>query len=176
MIKKKNHFLKNHLAVIVAFLAPIFILVCLYIAREIFPFGDEMYLRSDMYHQYAPFLKLFQTVLKEGRGLEYTFSMGLGSNLVSAYAYYLASPLNWIVALFPAKWIPEIMSSFIILKAGLMSGTFTWYLTKKFHRQNNLMAACFGIFYALSGYMAAYSWNLMWLDDLVLMPLIIMGL
>ena len=176
MIKKKNHFLKNHLAVIVAFFTPIFILVCLYIAREIFPFGDEMYLRSDMYHQYAPFLKLFQTVLKEGRGLEYTFSMGLGSDLVSAYAYYLASPLNWIVALFPAKWIPEIMSSFIILKAGLMSGTFTWYLTKKFHRQNNLLAACFGIFYALSGYMAAYSWNLMWLDDLVLLPLIVLGL
>ncbi|MBO4835537.1 MAG: YfhO family protein [Lachnospiraceae bacterium] len=176
MIKEKNHIIKNNLAVIVAFLTPIFILVCLYVAREIFPFGEEMYLRSDMYHQYAPFLKLFQTALKEGRGLEYTFSMGLGSDLVSAYAYYLASPLNWIVALFPAKWIPEIMSSFIILKAGLMSGTFTWYLTKKYHRKNNLMAACFGIFYALSGYMAAYSWNLMWLDDLVLLPLIIMGL
>ena len=176
MIKEKKHFFKNNLAVIVAFLTPIFILVCLYIAREIFPFGDEMYLRSDMYHQYAPFLKLFQTALKEGRGLEYTFSMGLGSNLVSAYAYYLASPLNWILGILPTKWLPEIMSSFIILKAGLMSATFTWYLTKKFHRRNNLMAACFGIFYALSGYMAAYSWNLMWLDDLVLLPLIILGL
>ena len=114
---KKNNFISNNLVLILAFLAPIFILICLFIAREIFPFGDEMYLRSDMYHQYAPFMKLFQTALKEGRNLEYTFHMGLGSNMVSAYAYYLSSPLNWLVSLFPSNLIPEIMGSFIVLSA-----------------------------------------------------------
>ena len=34
----------------------------------------------------------------------------------------------------------------------------------------------FGIFYALSGYMAAYSWNIMWLDCIMLFPLILLGL
>ncbi|MBR2842046.1 MAG: YfhO family protein [Lachnospiraceae bacterium] len=173
---KKSNILTGNIALLLAFLAPIFILICLFIAREIFPFGEEMYLRSDMYHQYAPFLKLFQTALKEGRSLEYTFHMGLGSNMVSAYAYYLSSPINWLVALLPSSLIPEIMGSFIILKAGLMSATFTYYLTRKFHNPQSILAACFGIFYALSGYMAAYSWNLMWLDNLILLPLIILGL
>lgn len=173
---KKSNILKGNIALLLAFFTPIFILICLFIAREIFPFGEEMYLRSDMYHQYAPFLKLFQTALKEGRSLEYTFHMGLGSNMVSAYAYYLSSPLNWLVGLLPSHLIPEIMGSFIILKAGLMSATFTYYLTRKFHNPRSLPAACFGIFYALSGYMAAYSWNLMWLDNLILLPLIILGL
>ena len=36
--------------------------------------------------------------------------------------------------------------------------------------------AFFGIFYALSGYMAAYSWNIMWLDCIILFPLIMLGL
>lgn len=158
-----------------AFLAPIVILFCLYVSRGIFPFGDEIYLRSDMYHQYAPFMKLFQSILKSGGSLEYTWNIGLGSNFMSTFAYYLASPLNWVIALFPSDIVPEIMSSFIILKSGLMSATFTYYLIKKFGK-NNLCSVCFGIFYAMSGYMCAYSWNLMWLDCLVLLPLMILGL
>ncbi len=172
--KVKNFIIKNK-AVLLAFLAPIVILSCLYITRGIFPFGDEMYLRSDMYHQYAPFMKLFQSVLKSGGSLEYTWNIGLGSNFMSTFAYYLASPLNWIVGLFPSTLIPEIMSSFIILKSGLMSATFTYYLLKKF-KKNNLFSVSFGILYAMSGYMCAYSWNLMWLDCLVLLPLMMLGL
>ena len=36
--------------------------------------------------------------------------------------------------------------------------------------------AFFGIFYALSGYMAAYSWNIMWLDCILLFPVVMLGL
>lgn len=32
------------------------------------------------------------------------------------------------------------------------------------------------MFYALSAYSAAYSWNIMWLDCIVLIPLIMLGL
>ena len=32
------------------------------------------------------------------------------------------------------------------------------------------------MFYALSGYVAAYSWNIMWLDCILLLPLIMLGL
>lgn len=167
--------LKNNIYLAVAFVLPIFILIAVFISREIYPFGDQMYLRSDMYHQYAPFLKLFQTELKEGGSLAYSWKIGLGSNFISTYAYYLASPLNWLVALLPKDNIPEIMSSFIIFKSGLMSATFAFYLRKKFGR-SDLLPACFGIFYSLSAYMTAYSWNVMWLDCLVLFPLMMLGL
>ena len=50
-----------------------------------------------------------------------------------------------------------------------------WYLKK--HTGSQKFGACyFGVFYALSGYMAAYSWNIMWLDCIVLLPLILHGL
>lgn len=172
---KKNSFLYRWLPFLVAFLAPIFILIAIYILRDVFPIGNQMYLRSDMYHQYAPFLKQFADMLKSGTNLEFNWNIGLGNDFVSTYAYYLASPLNWIVLIFPSNWIPEIMSSFIILKSGLMSLSFAYYLSKKFNK-TNLLCAAFGIFYALSSYMAAYNWNVMWLDCLVLFPLIILGL
>ena len=168
-------FIPRNLPLLAAFIAPVFLLLLIYITREIFPFGDQMYLRSDMYHQYAPFLKLFQSILKSGGSLSYSWDIGLGTNFMSTYAYYLASPLNWVVAILPSDHIPEIMSAFIFLKSGLMSVTCAFYLRCRF-KKNTMLLAAFGTMYAMSGYMAAYSWNVMWLDCLVLLPLMLLGL
>ncbi|MDE6232380.1 MAG: GtrA family protein, partial [Lachnospiraceae bacterium] len=46
---------KDNLMYIIAFMIPVIIMVIIYYMRKIFPFGEEMYLRSDCYHQYAPF-------------------------------------------------------------------------------------------------------------------------
>ena len=48
---------------IIAFIIPLIIMTALYIAREIYPFGNNCYLRSDMYHQYAPFFSELWNVL-----------------------------------------------------------------------------------------------------------------
>ena len=49
-----------------AFLVPVLIMVIIFIQRGIFPFGEESFLRTDMYHQYAPFFSEFQDKLKSG--------------------------------------------------------------------------------------------------------------
>ena len=175
VLENKQGLIKRNLPVILAFAIPVIILSVIFICEEVYPFGQEMYMRSDSYHQYLPFMRQLQRVLQEGGSLDYTWNIGLGSNFASTYAYYLASPLNWVIALFSAKTVPMAMDIFIVLKAGLMGGTFTYYLTRHFGR-NTYLASVFGIFYALSAYMAAFSWNLMWLDCLVLLPLIMLGL
>ncbi len=177
-LRSGSSFEKNlvkKLPIIIAFLIPVVILFVLYVGRGIYPYGTNMYLRSDMYHQYAPFMKEFQRNIQEGGSLLYSWNIGLGTNFASTYAYYLASPANWLVALFPDTLIPEFMNTMIILKSGLMSSIFAYYLIKKFKR-NDYIATAFGCFYAMSAYMAAFSWNLMWIDCLVLLPLIMMGL
>ena len=170
-----GRFIKKNLPTILAFAITVIALFVIFATREIWPFGDQMYLRSDEYHQYAPFLKEFQRILLEGRSLQYTWNIGLGSDIPSLYAYYLASPVNWLCALLSVNHIPEIMECFIIIKAGLMASLFAFYVQKHF-KKRSFLAAGFGIFYAMSSYMAAYSWNLMWLDCLVLLPLIVLGL
>ncbi len=170
-----ENYLVKKLPIIIAFLIPVVVLFIIYVGRGIYPYGTSMYLRSDMYHQYAPFMKEFQRNLQEGGSLFYSWNIGLGTNFASTYAYYLASPVNWLVALFPNTLIPEFMNIMIILKSGLMSSVFTYYLIKKFSR-NDYIATAFGCFYAMSAYMTAFSWNLMWIDCLVLLPLIMLGL
>ena len=71
--------------------------------------------------------------------------------------------------------IIEFMSYGIVLKIGLAGLSFTWYL-KRHCKTRDFGAGFFGIFYALSGYVAAYSWNIMWLDCIILLPLILLGL
>lgn len=158
-----------------AFLVPVIIMLIIFAQRGIFPFGEESFLRTDMYHQYAPFFSEFQYKLKNGGSLLYSWDVGMGVNFSALYAYYLASPLNWLLVLCPQSLVIEFMTYSIVLKIGLSGLTMAYYLRKR-------MATCdfgiafFGIFYALSGYMAAYSWNIMWLDCIVLFPLIVSGL
>ncbi|MCF0230000.1 MAG: YfhO family protein, partial [Parasporobacterium sp.] len=174
-IGRQKGFIRYNLPVILAFIIPVLILLLLYVGRSVFPFGENMFLRSDMYHQYAPFMKEFQRNLQQGGSMLYSWDIGLGTNFISTYSYYLASPANWLVCLFPDTLIPEFMNLMIILKSGAMSAVFAWYLRKKF-RKNDISLTAFGCFYAMSAYMAAFSWNVMWLDCLILLPLIMRGL
>ena len=70
-------------------------------AAERAPFGDQQILVVDFWHQYYPFLRLLHEKLQHGGSLLYTWDSGLGSNFVSIFAYYAASPLNLLTALVP---------------------------------------------------------------------------
>ena len=158
-----------------AFFVPVMVLLIIFIQRGIFPFGEESFLRTDMYHQYAPFFSEFQYKLTHGGSLLYSWDVGMGVNFSALYAYYLASPLNWLLILCPKSLVIEFMTYSIVIKTGLSGLAMAWYLRKHCHTRD-FGIAFFGIFYALSGYMAAYSWNIMWLDCIILFPLIVLGL
>ena len=169
------HILRPGDSLLVAFFVPVLVLVVIFAQRGIFPFGEECFLRTDMYHQYAPFFSEFQYKLTHGGSLLYSWDIGMGVNFSALYAYYLASPMNWLVALCPRQFLIEFMTVLIVIKTGLSGLSFTWYLRK--HTGTREFGSCFfGIFYALSGYMAAYSWNIMWLDCILLFPVILFGL
>lgn len=160
---------------LVAFFVPVVIMIIIFAQRGIFPFDEESFLRTDMYHQYAPFFSEFQHKLRTGGSLLYSWDVGMGVNFAALYAYYLASPLNWLIILCPKAYIIEFMTYMIVVKIGLSGLSFAYYL-KKHCKTDSIGIGFFGIFYALSGYMAAYSWNIMWLDCIILFPLIVLGL
>ena len=167
--------LKPSDGMLAAFFVPIAVMLIIFAQRGIFPLGEECFLRTDMYHQYAPFFSEFQNKLTHGGSLLYTWDIGLGVNFSALYAYYLASPVNWLLFLCPQGLVIEFMTGLIVLKTALAGVSFTWYL-RKHCRRTDFGSGLFGIFYALSGYMAAYSWNIMWLDCIVLFPVVLWGL
>ncbi len=158
-----------------SFIIPILLLLGIFVARGIFPFGRNSFMYSDMYHQYIPFLTEFWRKMHDGESLAFTWNVGLGSNFFAIYAYYLASPIYWLSFLVPEGFLIEFMSYFVVVKLGLCGLTFAYYLSKRFATKD-LRIVWFAVIYAMSGYIAAYNWNHMWLDCLWLAPLIVLGL
>lgn len=162
-------------ALILSFVLPVTIMLSLFIIKGIYPFGDRSFLFSDMYHQYMPFFSEFMHKIKAGEGLGFSYNVGIGSNFMALYVYYLASPLNWLAFLFPQGHLMEFMSYLVVFKIGLCGLTSFLYLQKHFETKD-CAVLFFSCFYALSGYLAAYNWNIMWLDCVFLLPLVMLGL
>ena len=167
--------IKWNWALFAAWGIPVGIMLVLFVISNIFPFGDRSFLFSDMYHQYMPFFTEFMEKIKAGENLNYSWNVGMGSDFLALYVYYLASPLHWLAFLVPQAYLMEFMSYLVVVKIGLCGLTFSIYLRKHFQTEN-ITTVLFAVFYALSGYTAAYNWNIMWLDCLILFPLIIWGL
>lgn len=166
--------MKKKIALPASFLMPLVIAVAICIRHEVFPFGEQCILHIDMYHQYCPFFTELMEKIRTGGSFFYSWNVGLGADFVSLYAYYLASPLNWLIALCPADAVIEFMTILVILKIALCGLTFAFYLKAHF-RTDCFAVSVFGTAYALSAFMAAYAWNIMWTDCLVLAPLVISG-
>ncbi|MCI8401771.1 MAG: YfhO family protein [Lachnospiraceae bacterium] len=160
---------------LLSFLLPALALVLIFAVKRIYPFGDNSFLRTDMYHQYAPFFAEFAEKLQNGGSFLYSWQIGAGSNFITLLAYYLCSPFNLLLFFLSKPAIIEFMTYLIVFKTGLAGLTMAVYLCRKFDTRD-LTVALFAMGYALSGYMAAYSWNIMWLDCIWLAPLIFLGL
>ncbi len=160
---------------LLSFCIPFFGLLGIFIFRGIFPFGSKSFMFSDMYHQYVPFLTEFARKLREGESLGYSWYVGLGSDFTSVYAYYLASPVYWLAGLCPQSLLIEYMTFFCVIKIGLCGAAFAFYASRRFQTKD-IQIVWFSVFYALSGFVAAYNWNHMWLDCLWLAPFVILGL
>lgn len=168
-----------------AFVIPFAIIMGICIGCGIYPFGDQDLLHMDGYHQYGPFFYDFARNLKEGHSLLYTWNLGLGSDYMSLYAYYLASPLNWLLFLIPLNGVIEFMDYTMVLKMALCGYTFFLFLNDhyklrgkdgNYHLRTVLPALACSTGYALSGFVAAYSWDIMWMDSVALAPLVFLGI
>ena len=176
---------KNWIWSALAFGIPFVASVIICAAQGIYPFGENCILHVDMYHQYCPFFMEMQEKLTSGGSFLYSWNLGLGSDFVALYAYYLASPLNWLLLLCPQGLVIEFMTLTIWIKIALAGLFFFWFLREHFslvgkdgqyHSNTVLPALVFSTAYAFSGFVATYSWNIMWMDSIALAPLIIMGL
>lgn len=157
------------------FLVTLIVMVAGCIGSGIYPLGNQSFLRNDLYNQYVQFFAGFRDAILKAEGLSYTFSLGLGSGYSALYGYYLASPTNWLVLLCPKALIGEFITILILLKMAFAGVSFSYYLKKHFGKEN-IGLLIFGSAYALSGFMAAYQWNVMWLDVVLLAPLVLWAL
>ena len=142
---------------------------------RIYPFGSKSILMYDMGNQYSVFHAYYQQVLHGHASLLFTWRSDLGLNFLPLFAYYLASPFSLLVAFFPEQYIPEAMVLIILLKVGTGASAMACYLHRMSPHGSRRLAAGFAVPYAVSAWTVSYSFNIMWLDALYLLPLLLMA-
>lgn len=148
--------------------------VILFLILGLAPFGTHNLAMSDMGSQYTQFFLMLRRNLIQHSWSSYSFMVGIGDSVVPIYTYYLLSPLNLIVALFPAWQILVAINVILFIKLVLSSLSMITLLTSKFHHRR-LFAIAGGLAYSLTGFVAMNFYDIMWLDAVVLLPLIILG-
>lgn len=167
--------LKNSLLIILSFLFPAMIAGIAYGANGIYPFGGKTILISDMEGQYIDFYCRLYDILKNNGSLFYSWQCGMGHNFTGLFAYYLASPFSFLILFFKLKNLPDALYFIYLFKIGASGVTFFVYIKKLDERLPDALYIMFSSLYALMSYCIVYSFNIMWLDGIVFLPLVLLG-
>ena len=159
----------------IAFLIPCVLMLLLYELVGIYPFGNKTILTVDMQDQYVEFFSAFKDILQNGNNIFYSFSKTLGGNMFGLVCYYLLSPLNLIIMFFDKVNIVDAILLINILKIGFCGLTSYIYFSKTFNNKTKT-SIIFSIVYALTAYNIVYSQNIMWLDGVIWLPIIFLGI
>ncbi|WP_124057478.1 YfhO family protein [Vaginisenegalia massiliensis] len=149
------------------------VLACLF---EFAPFGNETLLTVDLGQQYIDFFAYFKhTLLTQHDQFLYSFSKGIGGEMIGLCAYYLMSPFNLIFLFLKENHFA--MGVQLVLYGKLLASCWSFqYFTRQKYSLTNIMSACFSLCYCLMSYIVAFNFNIMWLDAIIYLPLIALGL
>lgn len=153
---------------------PLIIILLSLFRSDIFPFGDRTLVYHDMIWQYTDFFMWFRQVLEGKDSLFYSFNLGMGGNTIGLVAYYLASPLNILVFLSDTVHMAEFLTIFIIVKLALCGLTSFVYLNKRYEVKG-MWGLLISTAYALMGYNILQCSNIMWLDGVMILPILALG-
>ncbi len=159
----------KYLKYVLAFLIPIAIFcLCLFI-NKIAPFGDYLITIYDSRVQYPGFFMALKNMHF------YLFNVGFGFNFYGLMAYYLMNPLNLLIKFFDIYSYNTFYFLLIILKIGLCGLSMQYFLSHE-EKHDTLWSIIFSVIYALIGYIASYYYNVFWLDGIIMLPLILVGI
>lgn len=163
--------IKNNIYVLYTLSISILIILVFFYINNITPFGSKDFTVIDFYHQYFPMTSELINRILNSKTLLFSFNGSLP--FIRNLYNYLSSPFNILLLPFKDN-LSTGFSLLIAIKAVLASTTICYYLTKNI--KNSILSIPISISYGFSSYYIAYHWNIMWLDGMIFLPLIILGL
>lgn len=182
--KIKLLFHKQMLWTVAAFVIPVLIFLIILYKCGFYPFGEKSMLIMDMQGQYVHFFASLRDALFGDNSLFFSWSRSMGGNYWGLLAYYIASPLSLITLFFPIKYMPVAIEVLTLLKLGLCGASFFVYAKYLSRRCTGFLAEgsrinpfllLLSFCYVFMSYNMVYSLSIMWLDGVILLPLILLG-
>lgn len=167
---------KKRIAVIIilAFVLPILVLLAVMAICGVIPFGSKSTLVWDSLLQHKDYYGYLWDVFHGKASIEYSAGKSLGGRMIGLIGFYISSPLNIFLVFFSKAHIPYFMVFMIILRIGLCGITGYIYIHNRF-RISAKSSLVLSTLYALMEYNVYNCRNVMWLDGVIILPLIALG-
>lgn len=177
-MKKVKKYGKFLIAPIIA----VAITLVIYAIKGIYPFGGMTIAHADMGQSYETFYHLLWDILRGGKSLFYSYTLGSGSNVFGGVLLDgFASPLAWLIVLFKRENIIYAFSYLLLIRIALIALTTYIFFNKIYKKSENegdsleFWKVLFSVMYALSGYVLISYTNIMWLDVVAIFPIFCLG-
>ncbi|MBO0423647.1 YfhO family protein [Enterococcus plantarum] len=177
MRKKIHLFIKdNGLYILLSLALPMLIMAVVYAKIGIYPGSEHRtILASDAFSQYVNFYASLNNVFKGDQSIFYTWNSSMGLNYWTFIAYYLGGIFSPLVLFFSSLQLPDFLYYLTLLKIGSLGGAF-WIFSYQTFRLPKWNHVVLSVSYALMSFVIAYSEILMWLDAMLYLPLIVLGI
>ncbi len=159
---------------LIAFFIPVLLTYISYAIFGLYPFGEESVLALDLNAQYVYYFEALRDAFWGDGSIFYSWSRNLSGEFMGIIGYYLASPFTLIVLLLPERFLIWSLLIMILAKIGTASVTFCYYLQKS-KKIPPTQALTFSLLYSMTAYMIIQTIDPMWLDGLVFLPLVALG-
>ena len=160
---------RSHLTGLACFALPALLFLAVCAAMGFAPFGNSSILIFDLSDQFVEFL----CALKHG-DVFFSWSTALGGSYIGTFSYYVSSPFSLLTLLCPNEHMPIAVVFLVSLKLGLAGLTFSLLLRRRTGRYD-LTTLAFSVCYALMAYNMAYAMSFMWLDGVLWLPVLLIG-
>jgi len=152
------------------------ILCIIFFIKDIFPFGNNSIIWSDMHEQITALYYHFYDAVRGSKSILVDFTSGGGVNFVGIMAYYILSPFSLILLLFPRELVENAVSIVVMLKIVLSSITCLYFISKYFKKVNTSYQIFLSLLYAFSSYTLSLYIITPWMDLVYLFPILLIGL
>lgn len=159
---------------ILSFAIPFLVVLFAALVAGMAPFGPRSLMAIDAWGQYFPMLREMKRAFRS-LDFSYSFTGALGFDMTAQSAYYTNSPLWYLLFLLPGELTPGQVDMMVFARFGLASLTFSYFLSEHTGKKKGSMIL-FSSAYAFSGYTIAFVNQFMWMDAVVLLPLVILGI
>lgn len=182
---KKNNIISKGIFYIFSFVVPAVTMLLILRQCGFYPFGDKTLFIMDMNNQYMEFYAYLRNMLRGDNSFFFCWSRSMGGNFLGLFAYYLSSPLSFLTVFFPIEKMDIAILFLTVVKIGLCGVSFAVFAHYLWNREieskhdNDVyvytMILIFSTAYSLISYNMVYSMCPMWLDGVILLPVVLLG-
>lgn len=160
---------------IITFAAVSIIYLLFFALLGFYPFGGRSIAWCDLEQQYVPLLMELRGIIKSGDSLLLGKGGG-GMNLWGVFLFFVSSPLSLLSLLVKEEKMIYFINLLTILKLAFCGSSASYYFQKIFRSLPDGFNILLSIMYSFSGYAMMYYQNNMWLDIMIVFPLLLLSM